>query len=258
MRCQRHHLHRARLPYALTEVEYHLSVTRRHQRPQHDTERRTALEPLAYLADNAEVLESEIAIGIGASNRAHEGPLLEISEVVLPDRRVPVANLTQTVILPVQRLDRRQPAEATEILLWQNADATRGGGIDLFRSLQFDTLSGPQRHGVVGARRCTARPDDQHCRASRHIAGRDATEPLDDLTRFAASDRRQLASENDDVTVKRGILGVGFVRGGLPHCSTLAARSDSPAAFDERGIPPGAALDIYSAGSNSSRCCAER
>ena len=45
--------------------------------------------------------------GVGAGDGTHEGPLFEIPEVILPDRRIPVSDLTQAVVLPVQRLDRR-------------------------------------------------------------------------------------------------------------------------------------------------------
>ena len=171
--------------------------------------------------------------------------------MVLPHRRVPVADLTHAVILPVQRLDRGQSAKTTEILLRQDPDTTRRRGVGLLRFPELETLDAPRGGRVTRARRGAASSDDQHRGPGGHIVGRDTAKPLDGLARLAATNRRQLAREDDDLTVKREILGVGFFRRWLPHRSALsrrrrmhdatgnASRSITIALVFGRGIPPG-------------------
>ena len=138
------------------------------------------------LLDHRDITEAVVNVGVGAGHRTYQTPLLQVTQLRLPNQRISFPDLAKAVVPQFERLGRRQGRTPAELVLTQDLNAARRLSVDRLSFLQPLALA-------------FNLAEDQHRRSRRHLVVSHAARSLDDSVRVAPPDRRKLASKDNDL-----------------------------------------------------------
>ena len=169
------------------------------------------LQAVVRLLDDRKIRKREKCIGVGSHYRAENAAFHQVTNMILAQRPVACEQITQRVILTLQRFGRGHSGQRAELGLADDFDL-RLCGVEFVCAFQLVALD-------VGStarwRRETFGANHQHRCLRVDVVGGCAAEADDEFARFFPSERAEFASENDELSRERqiaGRMGPGSIR----------------------------------------------